>query len=413
MALPETQPSASPAPKRILFVSNDPEECAHAQRGLEDMRPKWEVACYQDAAGAAAQVRLQSFDAAVVDVMMAEGAGTKLLRDILEISPMTLRLGLSTGAERSALQQAGAPAHQFLSKPCDMKVLKAVLARAFASQDFVSQDALKRLIAGSTSLPVLPQIYNELMQELKSEEPSLERAGEIVARDMGLSAKILALVNSAFFGIGHSVAHPSEAATFLGTETLKALVLSLQVFAQFQHLKMTEFNVELLWKHSWSTGVLAKRLCEYEESPRATRDEAFIAGLLHDVGRLVMAVNFPALVEETIRKSRTEKKLLWELEYFTWGASHAELGGYLLSLWGLSDGVVEAVAFHHRPSQARRQAFSAVTAVHVANTFGRHQHSECGLTAQPIDVDYLRGLGLAERVDGWKQCIRDACAKRQ
>jgi HD-like signal output (HDOD) protein len=247
---------------------------------------------------------------------------------------------------------------------------------------------------------------------LKSEDPSLERAGEIVAKDIGLTTKILTLVNSAFFGLGRPIAHPSEAAVFLGTETLRALVLSLQVFSQFSQVQLKEFSVENLWKHSWATGVLARRLCEFEEADRATTDEAFIAGLLHDVGKLVLASNHPAQLEENIRQARQKRLTLWEQEYQAYNASHAELGGYLLGEWGLASGVVEAVAFHHRPVHARCQKFSALTAVHAANTLGRKGPGECGLNTQPLSLEYLRGLDLAERAEGWKQFFTEALEQR-
>ena len=407
-----SDPSASARARSILFVSDDADETTSIRAGFEDMRPKWLLECVSNAAAAIEFLGRNKFDAVIVDLLLPGSGGVRLLKDVMEQSPEAVRIGLTTAPERQAIQQVGAPAHQILSKPCDPKILKAVLARAFAAQDFVSHDQFKQLVSGITSLPVLPQIYTELMQELKSEEPSLERAGQIVAKDMGLTAKILQLVNSAFFGLGRPIAHPSEAAMFLGSETLKALVLSLQVFSQFSQVRLKEFNVENLWKHCWATGVLAKRLCEMEEADRTTTDEAFVSGLLHDVGKLVLAANYPERLDEAIRQARQNNVPLWEQEYRTYSASHAELGGYLLGMWGLPAGVVEAVAFHHRPAQARRQSFSALTAVHAANTVGKHGFSCCNTPPQPIDMDYLRSLGLSERVDGWKQFFKEALEQR-
>ena len=158
--------------------------------------------------------------------------------------------------------------------------------------------------------------------------------------------------------------------------------------------------------------MLAKRLCEFEEADRTVTDEAFIAGLLHDLGKLMLAANLPSQLEENIRQGRQKKLTLWEQEYQVFNASHAELGGYLLSTWGLSQGVVEAVAFHHRPTLARRQNFSALTAVHVANTLAKKGPSECGLNPQPVSMEYLRSLDLGERVEGWKQFFNEAMEKR-
>jgi len=398
--------SSSGHPSRsILFISADQEAPDHVERALGDMRPKWTVECLADPGLALIRVRAHPPDAVVVDLLLPNSGGVRLLKDMMEISPTTLRIGLTTAPERQAVQQVGVPVHQLLSKPCDGMVLKAVLARAFAAQDFVAHDAFRALLGAITSLPVLPQIYHELMQELKPDEPSLERAGQIVARDLGLTSKILQLVNSAFFGLGRTMAHPSEAAMFLGSETLKALVLSLQVFSQFRQLKLVEFNVENLWNHSWATGVLAKKLCEFEEAGRATTDEAFVSGLLHDMGKLMLAANLSNRLDENIRQARAHQRTLWEQEFKVWGASHAELGGHLLGMWGFPASVVEAVAFHHRPAQARTQTFCALTAVHVANTLGRPPAPPGQLPQQSIDLDYLHGLGLAERVEAWKAML--------
>src|SRR5262249_28202422 len=176
-AEPSAFGSGASSSKQILFVSADAAETSAVRAGLEDMRPKWELECTDSAARGAARMRATEFAAAGVELLLPEGAGVKLLKEIMELSPTTLRIGLTTGSERQSVQRVGAPAHQFLSKPCDPTVLKAVLARAFAARDFVSHDEFRRLIAGIHVLPVLPEIYIELMQELKSEEPSLERAG--------------------------------------------------------------------------------------------------------------------------------------------------------------------------------------------------------------------------------------------
>jgi putative nucleotidyltransferase with HDIG domain len=409
MPIAETPSVEGSSQRAVLFVALSPEDSERVREGLHD---KWRLEFVSNVRQGLTALGQAGFDAAVVDLTAPGIDAPGLFKSMMESSPTTLRIGLVTPPEREALQQVRAAVHQLLTKPCDSKVLTAVLARAFAAQEFLSDENFKRLAGGIRSLPVLPNIYTELMQELKSEDPSLERAGEIVARDMALTAKILTLVNSAFFGLGRPIAHPSEAAVFLGTETLRALVLSLQVFSQFSQVQLKEFSVENLWKHSWTTGVLARRLCEFEEAGRATTDEAFIAGLLHDVGKLVLAANHPAQLEENIRQARQKRLTLWEQEYQVYNASHAELGGYLLGSWGLPSGVVDAVAFHHRPGHARQQRFCALTAVHAANTLGRKGLSECGLNPQPLSVEYLRGLDLADRAEGWKQFFAYALEQR-
>ena len=410
--MPTAETPSVEGQRAILFIALSPEDSECIRAGLHDTADKWRLEFVPNVRRGMIALGETAFDAAIVDLTAPGIDAPGLFKSMMEASPVTIRIGLVTPPERQAIQQVRAAVHQLMTKPCDAKVLTAVLARAFAAQEFLSEENFKRLAGGIRSLPVLPAIYTELMQELKSEDPSLERAGEIVAKDMALTAKILTLVNSAFFGLGRPIAHPSEAAVFLGTETLRALVLSLQVFSQFSQVQLKEFSVENLWKHSWTTGVLARRLCEFEEAGRETTDEAFIAGLLHDAGKLVLAANHPAQLEENIRQARQKHLTLWEQEYQVYNASHAELGGYLLGSWGLPSGVVEAVAFHHRPGHARHQKFCALTAVHIANTVGKKGPCDAGLNPQPVNLDYLRGLDLAERVDSWKQLFAGALEQR-
>lgn len=403
-----TEPPAPPRQRNILLVLARDDEATALRTGLDDMGPKWALTGLSDFDDASEAMEDNAFDAVLVDLSAQTDDGAALLREFMERSPETLRLGLIAASERPAIHRLDVPAQQFLTKPCGPMVLKAVLARAFASQDCLSNDCFRELLSGINTLPVLPATYTEIMKELASSDPSLERAGQIVARDLGLSTNVLKLVNSALFGLGRAIAHPSEAAMFLGSETLKALVLSLQVFSQFNQLKLKEFSVEALWKHSWITGVLARRLCEFEEADRATTDAAFIAGLLHDAGKLVLATNHAERFQEIIRLAQKTKSPLWEQEHRAYQTSHAELGGYLLGQWGLPPAVVEAVAFHHRPAQSRCQKFSALTAVHVANTLGQAKGTDSKLVTQSIDTDYLRGLGLSGRVEGWRQFFAES-----
>jgi putative nucleotidyltransferase with HDIG domain len=193
---------------------------------------------------------------------------------------------------------------------------------------------------------------------------------------------------------------------FLGTETLRALILSLQVFAQYRDLP--EFDLDGLWRHSWRTAVLARRICEHEEIRGTVASESFIAGLLHDLGKLVIASNHPELYRATLELAQRKAIAFWEAEYAIYNTSHAELGAYLLSRWGLSEGVVEAVAFHHRPALSRSENFTALTAVHAANVFSKSLVRNDASVSTPIDNDYLEDRRLGRHLQDWQELCATA-----
>src|SRR5260370_2744123 len=265
-----------PVERNILLVLSRGEEGQAWCAELQAMQPKWRLEPVLDSASTLRAVAQKQFDAAVVDLTGAESDRVRLLRQIMGHSPATLRIGLAAPPRRGTVPQFDAPAHHLLAKTCHPKVLIAVLARAFSTQNFLADATLKKLISSLQSLPVLPAVYTQLLVELQSPEPSLEKAGQIVARHPGVSAEMLQLVNSAFFALGRRVADPAEAAMFLGSETLKALVLSLQVFAQFKEFGSQDFSVEALWSHSWATGLLAPRICAAREVGQASNPEPLI-----------------------------------------------------------------------------------------------------------------------------------------
>ncbi len=396
---------ATASPRRlILFVALSPDDAQRAADGLKQKSRRWRLAFAPTTADAVRQLRATPFDCVVMNLQARGIDPHRFFKEVMETSPEALRIGLTGADDRHRVQQGGAPVHQFLSSPLDPMVLTAVLARAFAAQDFLSQEHFRKLVDSITSLPALPAAYSALMDELNLDDPSLERVGELVASDLALSARMLQLVNSTFFGLSRPIVHPGEAALFLGTETVKALVLALSVFSQFNLARLREFDPEALWHHSWTTGVLARRLCEFEEVERQVADEAFMAGLLHDMGKLILAANYPTLLEQNIVAAAQKGIGLWEQEFQVHGASHAELGGYVLRRWGLPQGVVDAVTFHHRPMLARMRTFSAVTAVHLANTLSRVANDPIG-ALDAIDRGYLKSLALEDRIDDWKKVV--------
>jgi HD-like signal output (HDOD) protein len=405
MLTPDTEIATASPRRAILFVALDPQDTAAAATGLKGRLHKWRLGFAATTQEALTLLRAAPFDAVIMNLQAQGVVPNRFFKEVMESCPEALRIGLTGSDDRRSIQHAGVPVHQFLARPLEPMVLTAVLARAFAARDFLSQEHFRRLVAGIQALPVIPATYTRIVELLKSDDPSVERIGQAVAEDMALSAKMLQLVNSTFFGLGRTICHPTEAALFLGVETVKALVLSLSVFSQLSQPRLKEFKPEALWQHSWTTGVLARRLCEFEETERAVADESFLAGLLHDVGKLILAENYPLALEKNMEEANQKKIGLWEQEFSVYGASHAEMGGFLMRRWGLPPGVVDAVTFHHRPMLARNRSFAAVTAVHLANTLPRVMAGDSALPSDSVDMGYLATLGMEERLDEWKEYL--------
>jgi putative nucleotidyltransferase with HDIG domain len=196
-----------------------------------------------------------------------------------------------------------------------------------------------------------------IVKEIQSPDTSLKKVGNIISQDVSMSAKILQLVNSSFFGLPRKITDPKQAAVYLGVDTLKSLVLSIDVFSSFtEDAELRGFPLAEMWKHSLMTGKLAQNIARAQTNDKKVVEEVMIAGMLHDIGKLIL-LKVPKQynqVMDFIEKSGCDRV---EAEYAVMKTSHAEMGAYLLGLWGIPDNVVEAVAFHHNPSKLLENIF--------------------------------------------------------
>jgi HD-like signal output (HDOD) protein len=218
-----------------------------------------------------------------------------------------------------------------------------------------------------------------------------------------MTAKVLQMVNSAFFGVRRHISSPTEAVGLLGLDTIMTLVLTIQIFSQFEDECLANFSPAALWAHSLQVGLFAKRLSQAAGQGGEVVKDAFTAGLLHDAGQLVLAANLPRQFAESLELAQAEKLSHHEAERQVFGATHSEVGAYLFGLWGLPQSIVEAVAYHHRPADCVAEGFGPLTAVHVGNALERETQAlppEWCFAA--LDMDYLAKLGLADRLPEWR-----------
>ena len=394
--------------KTLLFVDDEPKVLQGLQRQLHTMRREWEMNFVESGFRAIEFMTGTSVDVIVTDMTMPGMDGAQLLTEVMKRWPNTVRLVLSGHADREAVLRLVGPAHQYLSKPCNAEELRSAISRALALRDLLTNEDLKQLASRTRTLPSLPSLHVQLTNELRRDEPSLERAAEIISRDIGMTTKVLQLVNSAFFGLPQPANNALEAVTYLGLATVRALVLCVQVFSQFDQRVIQNFSIESLARHCWMTGLVARQIAEMEHCDPKMDDQCFLAGLLHDVGQLILAAGLPEQYNRVLKAARETNRPIWEAEQAEFGTTHGEVGAYLLGLWGLPNPVVEAVALHHRPADCSFRSFSPVIAVHVADAFTHEAAPHIAQNDSQIDMGCVTSLGLADRLEKWRtRCLEE------
>jgi HD-like signal output (HDOD) protein len=395
--------------ERILFVDDEARVLEGLQRMLRGLRHEWEMHFVGNGQDGLALLdeATEPFDVLVTDMRMPGMDGAELLNLVRERHPGVVRIILSGHAELGLAMRSASCAHQFLSKPCDAEYLRGVIKRSIQLHQSLANERLKDVVGKLSDLPALPATYAELNAAMANEEVSILEVAGIVERDTGVAAKVLQLVNSSFFGIPRRVDSLRDAVSYIGLANLKTLVLQYGMLHEFDaSTAAPSFNIEHHQQRSMNLGNMARRIHEHD---RKLSDQTFLAGILHDIGRLVLATNMPDLYERVERLRATGRVPVHQLESRAIGVSHADIGAYLLGLWGMPDPIVETALRHHQPSNPDAgETFDSLTAVHVADAL-LDEVTEPGKPSQ-LDTSYLQRLGLESRVPEWRDLALQVCA---
>ncbi|MDJ0988240.1 MAG: response regulator [Desulfobacterales bacterium] len=399
--------------RRILFVDDEPMVLKGLQRSLRKMRAEWDMRFTSSSKEALDILSLEPFDVIVSDLRMPEMDGGELLAEVKRHHPEVVRIILSGQVEQETTFKSVQLAHQSLSKPCDADILKHTLNKLFGLRNLLEDKTIKRIVSQTETLPSLPAIYTEVINELQSSDPSVQKIGDIIAADLAMTAKILQVVNSAFFGLVRKISNPKEAVMLLGTETIKALVLSVKIFSEFNQKKYAWFNFDELFNHSMSVSMFAQSVSKEERLDQYLINNSLMAGMFHDLGKLILVTNFQKPYQQILAEAQQKKRHLWELEIDMFGTSHAEIGAYLMGLWGLDYPVIEAIAFHHCPDRSLADSTGLLTAVHFGDAYDRLKKDENSSgELKQLDRGYLDNLGVGHRIDDWRLVCKDLAERK-
>ncbi len=399
--------------QQILFVDDEPNLLHGLRRMLRPMRQDWDMYFAENGLEALEIIDQHPCDVVVSDMRMPGMDGSQLLSKIRQNSPETARFILSGHSDQGMILRSVGPTHQFLAKPCDAAALKNTLNGVCRLRHLLPDQALLRLVTSIERLPSIPSVYHQVVAALQEPDAKLQTIAELLMADVGMTAKILQIVHSAFFGLQSQLSSPIQAAELLGLDTLQAIFAKAQVFAAADDQMDHYGALQTLWSHSLAVATCARQIMAAESEGGSTLDDAFCAGLLHDVGTLVLISHLPDLFERSCEVMTAQGLPICRVERDVIGATHAQIGAYLMGLWGLSDVIVDALAYHHRPSECPVQTWSPLTAVHVAEALVHEWHPDITVGIGPrIDRDHLEALGLWNRLPAWREQCQQALLQK-
>lgn len=391
---------------RILFVDDESNIRDGMRRMLRSMRNEWEME-FAGSGDAALQVlnewknAQKPFDVVISDMRMPGMDGAELLSRVKDISPDSVRLILSGHSDTGSIMKTVGTAHQYLNKPCDPELLKRTITRAFSLRMLLRDEKLQQIVSQIDCLPSLPVVYQEIMACLQQPGASLGDIAKVISKDVAMTATLLKVVSSAFFGLSKPVSTVERAVSFLGLDTLITLVLAEGLFRESPPITAPGFRIETLWRHSLETASAARIIAGQQGLDKAVLDDAFLAGMLHDIGKLILAQSMPDRYGEVLHKSGNDFSASVEQELLQ--TTHADVGAYLLGIWGLTDAVVESVAFHERPGDVLTEGLGLPAIVHAADRLVRFpEQTDADCKELRLDTRCLEKFGMRERWPVWQ-----------
>ena len=318
--------------RKILFVDDDQNILDSFRTMLHSKRKEWKCSYVNSGAEGLKLIEQEPFDVVIADMRMPGIDGADFLKKVADIQPGTVRMILSGYSEMQALLKSVKYAHQFLSKPCSSEIIINAIRRVTGLAHILNDESVRTVVARLDALPVLPDLYIKISQELQRSEPNLKRVGELAEGDVGMAATLMKVVNSSFFGFYENISSPVRAVILLGTEAVKGLILGVHLMEKIDLSLLSGYSVEELWKHSLQTGYLAKTIARLETTDEAFVESCFTAGMLHDVGKLVFVTQMDSLYQPVLDSVRQIGGPIVDFENNELGVSHAEIGAYLLGL---------------------------------------------------------------------------------
>jgi len=387
--------------KHLLFVGMPENRFQSLRADLNRLQPGW--GCQSVATVEQAARVLQSGSVRTIISSDSLAVEPALASAIEKLSGQIVRVVLCESSDRSELDRWSTLGATPLLQNTDAVGLAGVINRLAQVQEWMSDAGMKKLLAQCGKLPVMPELYAQVTEELNSPNGSIDMIAHFISQDPVMAAKVLRVVNSAVFALEREVTDPAEAVMFLGLGRTHSLILLAGTFAQFDGASIPGFSPDRIWNHSLQVATLAQIIALEETNKSKIAEAAFTSGLMHDMGKLILAANVPAMCVAVEQLHQGKHLSLREAEMQVLGTTHAELAACLLGNWGLPLPVLEAVAWHHCPKRSSDTGFTPLTAVHAANIFACEMAAGSDGLPDSFDHEYLLQIGLGESRSKWRE----------
>lgn len=385
----------------LLIIDSNLEATESYQKALAPKAASWTVHYAASADEGLKLAEAHTPDIIVTALSLNDGQGLKVLSQAIDAAPLAHAFIAAEESDRPQLAAAFEGGCRYLPSPCPSDRLLLEFQRCLAIDAWLESPVIKEIVSSRSEFESLPAHHHQIVTALNAPHSAIDEVAEAIANDLALSAKVLETANSSFYGFDENVADIKQAISLLGLSNTRNIVLATHVFSKVGQDSEHQSLIKEIWHHSIAVAGAARRICLHETNNHCAAEEAYSAGLLHDIGKIVLLGVVPDEYIEAQRLSREESLSAWQTEYKVLGCDHAEVGAYLLAKWGLPSTVSEAAALHHRPANSCHGTFSTLAAVHAANAIVRKRRNPKHADATPI-TNFLIEIGKSQQWADWE-----------
>jgi putative nucleotidyltransferase with HDIG domain len=368
---------------KILFIDDHKNILESLRLSLRSMQNEWDMSFAPSGAEGLDMFDRIWPDVVVTDMRMPNMDGTHVLRNIQKRKPDVGKIILSGYSDKETVIKNIQLANEYLSKPCKTQDLIAAIRNTLRTNDIILSAEIKNIIAEIETIPSSSAVYESLIRELENDNATSRTISKIISQDVALAASIIRIINCTFFNFPKQVKDIEHAVRMLGSQTLLNIIKSSHLFDKLKEFDNSEISIKMLWEHSLRVARLAKLIAANSNLPETNCNDCVIASMFHDIGKFIFASKMKHQFSEVLAMVRRENCTIDVAERCIMGASHAEVGAYLLARWGFSHDQITILRSHHDESVMDSQAVTPQMVlyvadsldhelVHIQNRFKRH-----------------------------------------
>lgn len=389
--------------RHVVFVSTESSLSARLSSAFDGFGSGWKLHSAASEAGVHDKIDEGRCGVLMVDSSIEREAALGLMDKVWQVHPEVIRFFCHTHPDDELMMRCAWNCHRLFTQELEPTPILDAIQRAVQVQGWLEKRSIQQMVSRLRTFPTIPTLYFRVLKELESPNTCVETLAGLIKSDMAISTKIIQIVNSALYARQRKISDLREALQHLGLNNLKSLVLAIQAVARLDKIKPLYFSADKIWRHGLAVAHLARNIAERESDDPSIADDAYMAGLLHDIGKLVLASNLEEQYHGVVTLARQQRVPVVTVEMETFGVNHGEVAAYLVALWGLPERIVEAIALHHSPGRSEDSKFSPLTAVHIANCIAHEESPDKEVTCPSVlDACYVERLGLTDRIDTWR-----------